>query len=76
MLTKLMCYVKKPAKERGFPLTPKHQRKLGGVIANGIVLGVNELADGKAITAVKDISMEFEKLRRVAEMLGLPIPIL
>lgn len=39
---------------------------------NGLVLGVNELADGKAITAVEDIYREFEKLRRVAEMLGLP----
>ena len=45
--------------------TTKHQRKLGGAIVNGLV-------DGKAITAVEDISKEFEKLRRVAEMLGLP----
>ena len=52
--------------------TTKHQRKLGGAIVNGLVLGVNELADGKAITAVEDISREFEKLRRVAEVLGLP----
>lgn len=40
-------------------------------MVNGLVLGVNELADGKAITAIEDISREFEKLRRVAEMLGL-----
>lgn len=41
-------------------------------MANGLVLGVNVLADGKANTAVEDISREFEQLRRVAEMLGLP----
>ena len=41
-------------------------------MANGLVLGVNELADGKANTAVEDISREFEKLRLVAEMLDLP----
>ena len=35
-------------------VTTKHQRKLGGAIVNGLVLGVNELADGKAITAVED----------------------
>ena len=54
--------------------TTKHQRKLGGVVANDIVLGVNELPDGKAISAVEDISREFEKLRKVAQMLGLPNP--
>ena len=43
-------------------------------MANDIVLGVNELPDGKAISAVEDISREFEKLRKVAQMLGLPNP--
>ena len=51
--------------------TTKQQRKLGGIVANGMVLGVNEIADGKAITAVKDISNEFQKLRKVAKMLGI-----
>ena len=67
---------KEASKEKGIFIntdgTTKHQRKLGGALVNGLVLGVNELADGKAITAVKDISKEFEKLRQVAEMFGLP----
>lgn len=54
--------------------TTKQQKKLGGTVANDIVLGVNELPDGKAATAMEDISMEFEQLRRVPEMLGLPNP--
>ena len=54
--------------------TTKQQKKLGGTVASGIVLGVNELPDGKAVTAMEDISREFEQLRRVAEMLGLPNP--
>lgn len=52
--------------------TTKQQKKLGGVVANDMVVSVNELPDGKAVTAIEDISREFEKLRRVAEMLGLP----
>jgi len=54
--------------------TTKHQRKLGGVVASDVVLGVNELPDGKAISAIEDISREFEKLRKVAHILGLPNP--
>ena len=54
--------------------TTKQQRKLGGVVANGVVLGVNELPDGKAISAIEDISREFEKLRKTAQMLDLPNP--
>ena len=48
------------------------QKKLGGVVANNMVVSINELPDGKAISAIEDISREFEKLGRVAEMLGLP----
>ena len=54
--------------------TTKQQRKLGGVVTNGIVLGVNELPDGKAISAIEDISKEFEKLRKIAQTLDLPNP--
>ena len=36
--------------------TTKQQRKLGGVVASGVVMGVNELPDGKAISAIEDIS--------------------
>ena len=54
--------------------TTKHQKKLGGVVANDMVLSVNELPDGTAMSAVEDISREFEKLRKVAETLGLPNP--
>ena len=52
--------------------TTKQQKKLNGAVVNDMVLSVNEVADGKAITAVEDLSKEFSKLRRVAEMLGLP----
>ena len=52
--------------------TTKQQKKLGGVVANDMVVSINELPDGKAVSAIEDISREFEKLRRVAEMLGLP----
>ena len=41
--------------------TTKNQKKIGGVIANIIVLGVNELQDGTAASAVH-MSMKFEKL--------------
>ena len=54
--------------------TTKQQQKLGGVVANGIVLGVDELPDEKAISAIEDISKEFEKLRKIAQMLDLPNP--
>ena len=43
-------------------------------MANNIVLGVNELQDGSAASAIDDISREFEKLRSAASMLGLPNP--
>ena len=59
------------AKTRGIHLntdgTTKEQRKLGGVIANSVVLGVNELPDGKAVSAIEDISRELEKLRKTAK---------
>ena len=37
-----------------------------------MVLGVKELSDGSAISAVSDISREFEKLRKIAHTLRLP----
>ncbi|MCH9715537.1 MAG: hypothetical protein K0U52_00410 [Gammaproteobacteria bacterium] len=51
--------------------TTKHQRKLGGVIVSDMVLSLNELADGKATTAIDDISREFAKIRTTARALGL-----
>ena len=54
--------------------TTKNQKKIGGLVANNIVLGVNELQDGSAASAIDDISREFEKLRSAASMLGLPNP--
>ncbi len=54
--------------------TTKNQKKLGGVVASGMVLCVNELEDGSAVSAVEDISREFEKLRKAANLLGLPNP--
>lgn len=52
--------------------TTKHQKKLGGIVVNNLVLGVNELQDGSALSAVNDISRELEKLREAATLLGLP----
>ena len=52
--------------------TTKHQKKLGGVVVNDFVLGVSELQDGSAASAVDDINREFQKLRHAASMLGLP----
>ena len=52
--------------------TTKNQKKLGGVVANDLVLAVNELQDGSAASAVEDISREFERLRYAATVLGLP----
>ena len=52
--------------------TTKLQKKLYGIVANDMVIGVNEVPDGRAVSAVNEISREFEKLRRIAEMLGLP----
>lgn len=54
--------------------TTKNQRKLGGVVANNMVLSVNELQDGSATIAIDDISREFEKLRHAANVLKLPNP--
>ena len=54
--------------------TTKNQKKLGRVVANNLVLGVNELQNGSAVSAVDDISREFEKLRHTASMLRQPNP--
>lgn len=54
--------------------TTKNQIKLGGVVANDLVFGVNELQDGSAASAIDDISREFERLRHAASILGLPNP--
>ena len=39
---------------------------------NDIVVSVNELCDGTAVTAIDDISRELEKLRATARSLGIP----
>ena len=39
--------------------TTKHQRKLGAVVVDILVVSVNELANGKAISAIENISKEF-----------------
>ena len=54
--------------------TTKNQKKLGGVVANDLVLVVNELQDDSAASAIKDISRELERLRHAATVLGLPNP--
>ena len=55
--------------------TTKQQKKLGGIVVNDMTLSVNELLDGTAVSAIADISSEFEKLRMTAHALGLPIQI-
>ena len=52
--------------------TTKKQRKIGGVGINDVVISVNELSDGTAMSAVKDVSRDLEKLREVAHTLRLP----
>ena len=54
--------------------TTKAQKKLGGVVINDIVVSVNHLPDGSAVSAISDISRELEKLRKTATALGLPNP--
>ena len=48
------------------------QQKLGAVTINGLVISVNELANGSAEQIAKDISAELEHLRTTARDLGLP----
>ena len=35
--------------------TTKYQKKIGSVVANDMVVSINELPDGKAVTAIDDI---------------------
>ena len=52
--------------------TTKNQKKLGAVALNGVVVSVNELSDGTAISTIDDVSKELEKLREIALTLGMP----
>ena len=52
--------------------TTKNQKKLGAVALNGVVVSVNELADGTAASTIEDVSKELKKLREIALTLGLP----
>ncbi len=52
--------------------TTKHQKKIGAVAINNVVISVNEVSDGTAASAIDDVSMELEKLRNVARALGMP----
>ena len=45
---------------------------MGATAVNGIVLSVNELADGTADSVIKDISKELKSLREMAKALNLP----
>ena len=61
---------------KGFRLntdgTTKQQKKIGGVGINDVVISVNELPDGTAVSAIEDVSRELEKLREIAHVLHLP----
>ena len=48
----------------------KNQKKLGGIVINDMVVSVNELVDGSALTAVNDVSKKLEALRVTAPVLG------
>ena len=52
--------------------TTLHQKKLGSLAINGIVVSVNELPDGTADMVIEDVSKELAKLREMAHSLGLP----
>ena len=54
--------------------TTKKQKKLGGIAINDMVVSVNELPDGTAMSAIDDISRELEKLRNTAHALKMPNP--
>jgi hypothetical protein len=47
------------------------QRKIGAATINGMVVSVNELANGSAEQIAKDITKEFKNLREIAQALGL-----
>lgn len=67
---------KSAAEGKGFRLntdgTTKQQKKIGAVGINDVVISVNELPDGTAVSAIEDISKELEKLREIARALRLP----
>ena len=48
------------------------KQKIAGVVINDVVISVNEVSDGAAITAIEDISSELKKLRETAQALGMP----
>ena len=52
--------------------TAKQQRKLNGLAVNGLVLSVNEVPDGTAMTVIQDIEKELTKLRQAAHQLNVP----
>lgn len=51
--------------------TTKNQKKIGGVVVNDMVISLNEVSDGTALSAIDDISRELEKLRATATSLGI-----
>ncbi len=52
--------------------TTLSQKKLQGTAINGMVISVNEIADGSAGSMIADLSLELQKLREVARALCLP----
>lgn len=67
---------KSAAEGKGFRLntdgTTKQQKKIGAVGINDVVISVNELPDGTAVSAIEDVSKELEKLREIARALRFP----
>ena len=52
--------------------TTKSQKKLQGVVMNGMVVSVDEVPDGNANSIIDDISNELQKLHEIAHALNLP----
>lgn len=48
------------------------RKKIEGAALNGMVLSVNNVPDGSAISMIEDVSRELEKLRETAHALKLP----
>ena len=52
--------------------TTLNQKKVQGILANGMVLGVTKVTDGSAKAAFKEISLVLNNLKQVAVALSLP----
>ena len=52
--------------------TTKFQKKLGGVAINNMVISVNQLPDGTAVSAINDVSQNLKSYLPQHQILHLP----